>query len=100
MRTRIAVISIIVENSLSVEVLNKLLSDYGEYIMYEMYDFSTSLTDEDAELLTKTENFLFDSKMIDNHVNVKDLFYLSEQKGQKIYWKILAYDIYYSMIGF
>ena len=43
-----------------------------------MYDFSTSLTDEDAELLTKTENFLFDSKMIDNHVNVKDLFYLSE----------------------
>lgn len=78
MRTRIAVISIIVENSLSVEVLNKLLSDYGEYIMYEMYDFSTSLTDEDAELLTKTENFLFDSKMIDNHVNVKDLFYLSE----------------------
>lgn len=61
-----------------VEVLNKLLSDYGEYIMYEMYDFSTSLTDEDAELLTKTENFLFDSKMIDNHVNVKDLFYLSE----------------------
>lgn len=78
MRTRIAVISIIVENSLSVEVLNKLLSDYGEYIMYEMYDFSTSLTDEDAELLTKTENFLFDSKMNDNHVNVKDLFYLSE----------------------
>lgn len=36
MRTRIAVISIIVENSLSVEVLNKLLSDYGEYIIGRM----------------------------------------------------------------
>lgn len=46
--------------------------------MYEMYDFSTSLTDEDAELLSKTENFLFDSKMIENHVNVKDLFYESK----------------------
>lgn len=43
--------------------------------MYEMYDFSTFVSDEDIELLGKTEQFLFDSKMIENHVNVKDLFY-------------------------
>lgn len=65
---------------ISIETTARVLDIDEEAVasMYEMYDFSTSLTDEDAELLTKTENFLFDSKMIENHVNVKDLFYLSE----------------------
>lgn len=36
MKTRVAVISIIVEKSSSVEILNKLLSDYSEYVIGRM----------------------------------------------------------------
>ncbi len=36
MKTRVAVISIIVEKNSSVEILNKLLSTYGEYIIGRM----------------------------------------------------------------
>ena len=36
METRVAVISIIVKNKESVEILNKTLSEYGEYIVGRM----------------------------------------------------------------
>lgn len=36
METRIAVIGIVVENSDSVELLNKILHEYGEYIIGRM----------------------------------------------------------------
>ncbi|MCR5186189.1 MAG: iron-only hydrogenase system regulator [Clostridia bacterium] len=36
METRVAVISIIVKNKESVEILNKTLSEYGEYIIGRM----------------------------------------------------------------
>lgn len=43
--------------------------------MYKMYDFSTEISDEDIELLQKTENFLYASKMIENHVSAKELIF-------------------------
>jgi len=41
--------------------------------MYPMYDFSMDISDADIESMKKTEQFLFDNKMIDNHVNIEDL---------------------------
>ncbi len=41
--------------------------------MYPMYDFSVEISDKDLELLQGTEKFLFDSGMIENHVDVNEL---------------------------
>lgn len=43
--------------------------------MFDMYDFSTEITDKDIELLQKTEEFLYNSGMIENHVDVKNIIY-------------------------
>lgn len=42
--------------------------------MYKLYDFSTEITAEDVESLKKTEKFLYDNGMIENHVDVEELF--------------------------
>ncbi|MBP1926072.1 sulfonate transport system substrate-binding protein [Sedimentibacter acidaminivorans] len=41
--------------------------------MYTMYDFIMEITDKDIEGMKKTEQFLFDNKMIDNHVDITDI---------------------------
>lgn len=41
--------------------------------MYPMYDFSVEISANDLELLQGTEKFLFDSGMIENHVDVNGL---------------------------
>jgi sulfonate transport system substrate-binding protein len=41
--------------------------------MYEMYDFNMEITDADIESMKKTEQFLFDNKMIENRVNIEDI---------------------------
>jgi sulfonate transport system substrate-binding protein len=41
--------------------------------MYPLYDFSMEISDKDIEGMKKTEQFLFDNNMIDNHVDVTDL---------------------------
>ena len=41
--------------------------------MYPMYDFSVEISAEDLELLQATEEFLYGSGMIENHVDVNDL---------------------------
>ncbi len=41
--------------------------------MYQMYDFSMAISEEDIELLQGTEEFLYGSQMIDNRVDVNDL---------------------------
>lgn len=43
--------------------------------MYEMYDFSTEITNEDIEDLKNTEQFLYDSGMIESHVEVGSIIY-------------------------
>lgn len=41
--------------------------------MYQMYDFDTSLTEEDIAAVQSTEQFLLNSGMIENHVDVHSL---------------------------
>jgi sulfonate transport system substrate-binding protein len=41
--------------------------------MYPLYDFGIELTDEKLDALQETEKFLFNSGMIDNHVDVRSL---------------------------
>lgn len=41
--------------------------------MYTMYDFSMEISDKDIESMKKTEQFLYDNKMIDNRVDITDL---------------------------
>lgn len=43
--------------------------------MYEMYDFNPEIADDDITLMQRTEQFLFDAGMIENHVDLKDLIY-------------------------
>ncbi len=42
--------------------------------MYEAYDFSTALSDEDIKNWQKTADFMYESKMIDRKFDVKKLF--------------------------
>lgn len=42
--------------------------------MYPLYNFSMEVSDEDVQLLQSTEEFLFGSGMIENHVDVNSLF--------------------------
>lgn len=53
-----------VETELSIDAVKE---------MYPMYDFSMEISDKDIEGMKKTEKFLFDNKMIDNHVDITDL---------------------------
>ena len=41
--------------------------------MYPLYDFSVEITDEKLNALQETEKFLFDSGMIEKHVDVRTL---------------------------
>ena len=41
--------------------------------MYALYDFGIDLTEEKLDALQGTEKFLFESGMIENHVDVRDL---------------------------
>lgn len=41
--------------------------------MYPMYDFNMEISDKDIESMKKTEQFLFENKMIDNRVDIADL---------------------------
>ena len=41
--------------------------------MYPMYDFSTTVTDDDIKALADTEEFLYDSGMISTHVDTSKL---------------------------
>lgn len=43
--------------------------------MYELYDFSTEMTEKDISDLQDTEMFLFDSGMIEDHIDVTELIY-------------------------
>lgn len=43
--------------------------------MYEFYDFSTEITDEDKEGFQNTADFMFESGMIENKLDVNTLFY-------------------------
>lgn len=41
--------------------------------MYALYNFDMEISDLDIESMKKTEQFLFDNKMIDNHVDITNL---------------------------
>ena len=43
--------------------------------MFALYNFDTAISDTDLEQLQATEEFLFNSGMIENHVDVKTLVY-------------------------
>ena len=43
--------------------------------LYEIYDFDPEITAEDIEMMKKTEEFLFNSGMIENHVDVESMIY-------------------------
>lgn len=43
--------------------------------MYALYDFNTAITEEDIIAMQGTEGFLYDSGMIEDHVEVKNLIY-------------------------
>ena len=43
--------------------------------MYAMYDFDTSITDDDIAAIQATEAFLLDSGMVENHVDINDIIY-------------------------
>lgn len=43
--------------------------------MYEMYDFSSEITKEKIALIQSTEKFLYDSKLIENHIDINDIIY-------------------------
>ena len=51
------------------------LSEEAVSNMYEMYDFPTQISSEDIELLQNTEGFLYESGMIEHHVDVNNLIY-------------------------
>ena len=42
--------------------------------MYDFYDFSTEITDDDKEGFQKTADFMYESGMIDEAFDVKQLF--------------------------
>ena len=42
--------------------------------MYDLYDFSTEITDDDKEGFQKTADFMYESGMIDEAFDVKQLF--------------------------
>lgn len=42
--------------------------------MYPMYDFDIDITDKDIASMKKTEEFMRENKMIENEVNINDLF--------------------------
>ena len=42
--------------------------------MYDLYDFSTEITDDDKEGFQKTADFMYESGMIDEALDVKQLF--------------------------
>ncbi len=42
--------------------------------MYPMYDFSIDITDKDIASMKKTEEFMRENKMIENNVDIDDLF--------------------------
>ena len=46
--------------------------------MIGLYDFSTEITDKDLEQLQDAEKFLYNNKMIEKHVDVKELIYDTE----------------------
>ena len=43
--------------------------------MYEYYDFSTKITDEDKKGFQKTADFMYEAGMIDSKLDVNSLFY-------------------------
>lgn len=43
--------------------------------MYALYDFNDEITSKDIEQLKNTEQFLFDTGLIENHVDVETLIY-------------------------
>lgn len=43
--------------------------------MFDLYDFSMEITEEDIIRLQETEAFLYDSGMIENHIDVSKLIY-------------------------
>lgn len=43
--------------------------------MYQDYDFSTEITDDDIKQLQDTEKFLYDNGMIESHVDVEKIIY-------------------------
>lgn len=42
--------------------------------MYKLYDFSTEITEEDKKGFQRTADFMFESEMIENKLDVKELF--------------------------
>lgn len=52
------------ETELSVEAVKE---------MYPMYDFDMTIRESDIQAMQKTEQFLFDNQMIENHVNIQDI---------------------------
>ena len=42
--------------------------------MYPMYDFNIDITDKDIASIRKTESFMRENKMIENEVDINDLF--------------------------
>lgn len=56
---------------IAAEAIDADLADVRE--MYAAYDFSMEITDSDLVSVKATEAFLYDSGMIENHVDVQDL---------------------------
>ena len=46
--------------------------------MYDWYDFSIDITDNDIKSLEDTQKFLIDNGLQENEVNVQDLIYKAE----------------------
>lgn len=73
-----------------IEVLDYMNNNYDEIIsisaretglteeavkeMYLMYDFNIDITDKDIASIRKTESFMRENKMIENEVDINDLF--------------------------
>ena len=56
-------------------VKNELKLDDNAYdTMYPQYNFDTKVSDKDVEGLQKTADFMFNSQMIKDKVDVKDMF--------------------------
>ena len=63
------------DEAMSITATNLDLDVNAVKDMYALYDFNDAITSADIEQLKNTEQFLFDSGLIENHVDVDSLIY-------------------------